>query len=167
MTNPSNNHKYGAVTVYCDPLNYLSYRTERDDIHKLRFPSKFEYYVYCSLRKYIDRLNRTYGKPRYFLELQYQIKLVEKTGVMKSPISHVVDFVIRDDEASINPVLYIEAKGKFLPEYVSKMTLLAGFKPNVHRRYLVVSNNTPPKGYSAHFTKMDTLEKALNVLGVR
>ena len=165
MTN-TKPHKYGAIQVFVDPANFQFHSLERTEKHTLRFPSKYEYKVYCGLRLYIDRTNRQYPKPRYFLELQYQITLISK-GVMQSAITHVVDFIIRDSQSSINPVLYVEAKGQFLKEYCNKMKLMQGLKPNVYSRYLVISENNPPNTYISYYTQLKKIEACLYALGVK
>ncbi len=167
MVNSGNNHKYGAIQVFCDPKNYLSHRASRDENHTLRFPSKFEYKVYCKLRSYLARVNPKYSNERFTLELQFKIVLLGKTGVMKSSIDHVVDFVIRDTQSSVNPILYIEAKGYFLSEYLNKMRLMEGLKQPIHNRYLVVSEKEPPNGYAAKHATPDKLDEALYYLGVK
>lgn len=167
MSNSSNNHKYGAIQVFCDPKNYLSHRASKDENHTLRFPSKFEYKVYCKLRSYLARVNPKYTTERFSLELQFKIVILPKTGVMKSSVDHIVDFIIRDSQSSINPILYVEAKGNFLPEYLNKMRLMEGLRQPIHNRYLVVSDKTPPSGYTAKHSTPDKLEEALYYLGVR
>lgn len=159
-------NKYSAVTVFVDPNNYLSYSLERDDKHTLRFPSKYEYSIYSVLMKYLNKVNRSYPKPRYIVELQFQITLVSK-GLCTTAITHVVDFIIRDNQSSINPILYIEAKGKFLKEYVNKMKLVQAIKPQVYSRYCVVSDNEPPNSYTAYYCKADKLEAFLYQMGVK
>lgn len=165
MTN-TKSHKYGAIQVFCDPANYLSSSLERTTTHTLRFPSKYEYKVYCALRSYLDRANRQYATQRYFLEVQFQITLISK-GLMQSAVTHIVDFIIRDSQASLNPIFYIEAKGQFLKEYCDKMKLLQAVKPNVYKRYLVVSDNEPPKGYMAYYCQFKKLETCLYALGIK
>ena len=165
MNNP-NPHKYGAVQIFCDPANYLSHSLERTEKCTLRFPSKYEYKVYCALTAYLTRTNRNYLEPRYFLECQFQITLLSKT-VLTSAINHIVDFVIRDNQAAFNPALYVEAKGQFLPEYNQKMKLLQALKPNVYSRYLVISDNEPPKSYTSYYGQFKKIEAALYALGIK
>lgn len=159
-------NKYKAVEVFVDPNNWDSYRLERDAKHTLRFPSKYEYSVYAAIKKYLHRVNQNYPNPRYSLELQFQITLISKSGKQQG-VTHVVDFVIRDNQSSINPVWYIEAKGQFLREYCTKMQMLQGIKPNVYSRYLVVSDNEPPTSYQAYYCKADKLEAFLYQMGVK
>lgn len=165
MTN-TKPHKYGAIQIFCDPNNYLSSSLERTTTHTLRFPSKYEYKVYCALRSYLDRANRQNATQRYFLEVQFQITLISK-GVLQAATTHVVDFIIRDTQSSSNPVLYVEAKGQFLKEYCNKMKLLQGLKPSVYSRYLAVSDNEPPRGYQAYYCQLKKIEACLYALGVK
>lgn len=164
MSNPAN--KYGAIPVFADPNNYKSNRAFKDENHTVRFPSKYEYKVYCGLMGYLIRTNSQYQDQRYFLELQFTITLISK-GVMQSAITHVVDFVIRDLHAKSNPILYVEAKGQFLKEYNQKMKMLQAVRPNVHSRYLVVSDNEPPSSYTAYYCPFKKLEHCLYGLGVK
>jgi hypothetical protein len=158
--NSNPNHKFGAIAVFVDPKNYLSNKLERDTTHTLRFPSKYEYKIYCSIKQYLS------SKPRYSLELQYRIELLKK-GVLTTSVCHFVDFVIIDSESKFNPILFIEAKGKFLPEYNLKMNLMKALKPDIYQRYLVVSDNHPPKSYTNFYSRTDRLQAALYALGVR
>ena len=164
--NDTKPNKYGAIPIFCDPANHLSSSLERTEKCTLRFPSKYEYKVYVALTAYIARTNRNYLKPRYFLECQFQITLLSKT-VLHSALTHVVDFVIRDNEAAFNPVLYVEAKGQFLKEYCQKMKMLQALKPNVYSRYLVISDNNPPISYTSYYAQFKKIEAALYALGIK
>lgn len=164
--NDTKPNKYGAIPIFCDPANHLSNSLERTEKHTLRFPSKYEYKVYCALTTYIARANRNHPKPRYFLECQFQITLLSKT-VLQSALTHIVDFVIRDNLVAFNPALYVEAKGTFLKEYNQKMTMLQALKPNVYTRYLVVSDNEPPKSYTSYYAPFKRIEAALYALGIK
>lgn len=159
-------NKYQAVQVFVDPNNWDSYRLERDSTHTLRFPSKYEYSVYAAITKYLHKVNQNYPAPRYFLELQFQITLISKSGKQQG-VTHVVDFVIRDNQSSINPIWYIEAKGQFLKEYCTKMQMLQALKPNVYSRYLVVSDNEPPRSYTSFYCQLDKVEKFFFTMGVK
>lgn len=159
-------NKHGAIQVFCDPKNHLSYRLERDTVHTLRFPSKYEYKVYCGLKDYLIKVNKNYLNPRYFLEMQFTITLIAATPKANA-LKHVVDFVIRDEQSKTNPIWFIEAKGRCLPEYLAKMSMMAALKPNVYSRYLIISDNEPPKTYTSYYSTLDRLEKFLHTMGVR
>jgi hypothetical protein len=159
-------NKHGAIQVFADPKNHLSHRLERDTVHTLRFPSKYEYRVYCGLMDYLIKVNKNYPNPRYFLEMQFTITLIAATPKVNA-LKHVVDFVIRDSQSRVNPVWYIEAKGQCLPEYLIKMTVMKALKPNVYDRYLIISDKEPPDTYTSYYSTLDRLEKFLHTMGVK